>query len=69
MSNPLEHLMQYDTKPTHGSICIVWRQDGKCEQVQIHGNEARLWRYCLTDETFCNVDEIVKWRGCAGLDF
>ncbi len=69
MNNPLEHLMRYDTKPEHGEIVIAWRQDGTRAQVEICNDEARLWRYRLTGEVFCNVSDIVKWRGCTGMDF
>lgn len=57
------------TKPDHGDIVIAYRPDGKRGQVQIHGNKAMLWRYKLTDEPFCDVADIVRWRGCNGFDF
>ena len=67
--NKLEHLMQYETKPHHGEIVVAWRSDGQRATVQIHGDKAFLWRYRLTDDLFCNVGDITKWRGCTGFDF
>jgi hypothetical protein len=67
--NKLEHMIQYETKPNHGEIVVAWRPDGRRDMVQIHRDKAFLWRYRLTDDVFCDVDEITKWRGCTGFDF
>jgi hypothetical protein len=58
-----------ETKPQEGQIIIAWDQSGKRDMVQIHSGQAMLWRYGLTDELFCSVDEIAEWRGCGGMDF
>jgi hypothetical protein len=61
--------MQYGAKPKHGEIVIAWRLDGQRDMVQIQGDEAMLWRYGQTNDVFCKVNEITKWRGCTGFDF
>jgi hypothetical protein len=63
------HTIHTETKPAEGSIVIAWDQHGKRDMVQIHQGKAMLWRYRLTDEVFCDVDQISKWRECTGLDF
>jgi hypothetical protein len=55
--------------PKEGEIVIAWKYGGKRAQVQIKGYTAYLWQYGITDEAFCRLDEIDKWRRCSGFDF
>lgn len=69
MIMPNEPISSQEQPPPSGEVIIVWRRDGKKEQVTIREGVAYLWRYKDTDDIFSNVEDIVKWRGCNGFDF
>jgi len=50
-------------------VIIVDSNNDKRDQVTIRNGIAYKWRYKDTDDEFCHVHQIKRWRGCTGFDF
>jgi len=67
-TDPLEKMWSTDDPPEK-EVIIVQNCDDKRDQVTIRNGIAYKWRYKDTDDEFCHVHDIKRWRGCTGFDF
>lgn len=71
MSDPVEAMFRNprEALPVDGQVVIVFRVGGEQEQCEWKDGKPYVWRYGITDQVFCEVDQITWWRGCTGFDF